>query len=242
MRVDAHELKAPPPPVTKGDVGDLHPRGAPGAAVHPRAGRAAGPPTSTCPSSSWARAPRATSSWSRVYADAFYRPVQAQRGDRGLRPEGDRGQDRASRRCKALHSAVMKRFPGRDVGLAQSAISTMAQDRGSRLMLMKAGLESLGMTTAHRGDSPLHLGSRALPVPRGLAAASYPALRVQVPGRGAVLGGHLDALRPVRPPAGDGAGRAHRVPAARARPALGEAEDAAAGGAARQEGAARRWS
>jgi tetratricopeptide (TPR) repeat protein len=48
---------------------------------------------------------------------------------------------------RAVHAAVMERIPGRDAGLAVGASSTLAQDRGSRLWLLKAALESLGIPT-----------------------------------------------------------------------------------------------
>jgi len=41
----------------------------------------------------------------------------------------------------------MQRFSGRDASLAQGAASTVAQDRGSRLWLLKASLEALGVPT-----------------------------------------------------------------------------------------------
>ncbi|HEY8205906.1 MAG TPA: tetratricopeptide repeat protein [Myxococcaceae bacterium] len=46
---------------------------------------------------------------------------------------------------QALYGAVMQRLPGRDAGLGQSASSSLAQDRGSRLWLLKAALESIGI-------------------------------------------------------------------------------------------------
>ena len=45
---------------------------------------------------------------------------------------------------RALHAAVMDRVPGRDAGLGLTAASTLAQDRGSRLWLLKAALEARG--------------------------------------------------------------------------------------------------
>jgi tetratricopeptide (TPR) repeat protein len=48
---------------------------------------------------------------------------------------------------RAVYAAVMERIPGRDAGLAVGASSTLAQDRGSRLWLLKAALESLGIPT-----------------------------------------------------------------------------------------------
>lgn len=46
---------------------------------------------------------------------------------------------------RALYLAVMNKVKGRDAGLGVSASSTVAQDRGSRLWLLKASLEALGI-------------------------------------------------------------------------------------------------
>lgn len=45
---------------------------------------------------------------------------------------------------KAYYAAVQHKLSGRDGGLAVSAASSVAQDRGSRVWLLKAGLEALG--------------------------------------------------------------------------------------------------
>jgi tetratricopeptide (TPR) repeat protein len=47
--------------------------------------------------------------------------------------------------ARALYSAVMQRLSGGDAGLGQSASSSVAQDRGSRLWALKAGLEAIGI-------------------------------------------------------------------------------------------------
>jgi len=47
--------------------------------------------------------------------------------------------------ARALHAAVMARFQGRDAGLSGSAGATVAQDRGSRLMTLKAALAAVGL-------------------------------------------------------------------------------------------------
>jgi len=46
---------------------------------------------------------------------------------------------------RALYSAVMHRLSGRDSALAQSASSSIAQNRGSRLWALKASLEAIGI-------------------------------------------------------------------------------------------------
>ncbi|ADO69582.1 tetratricopeptide repeat protein [Stigmatella aurantiaca] len=82
---------------------------------------------------------------------------------------------------KALHAAVMKQIPGRDTGLAQSAATTVAQDRGSRLMLLKASLDVLGIParlamvrTFYTDPAPYLFPADAL--------LTFVALRVDLPG------------------------------------------------------------
>src|SRR5262249_61259308 len=45
---------------------------------------------------------------------------------------------------RAIHAAVNERIAGRDLGLGAPAAATLAQDRGSRLFLLTAALESAG--------------------------------------------------------------------------------------------------
>ena len=82
---------------------------------------------------------------------------------------------------RALHAAVMDRIPGRDAGLGLSAASTLAQDRGSRLWLLKAALEAQGfparlamVRTFATDPSPYRFPNEAL--------FPYVCLRVEVPG------------------------------------------------------------
>jgi tetratricopeptide (TPR) repeat protein len=49
--------------------------------------------------------------------------------------------------AKAIHRAVMEKLTGQDAGLTGSAAASLAQDRGSRLSLMKAALEAAGIPT-----------------------------------------------------------------------------------------------
>jgi hypothetical protein len=83
---------------------------------------------------------------------------------------------------RALYAAVMDRIPGRDSGLGLSAASTLAQDRGSRLWLLKAALESEGfparlamVRTFATDPNPYRFPNEAL--------FPYVCLRVEVPGR-----------------------------------------------------------
>ena len=82
---------------------------------------------------------------------------------------------------RALYAAVMDRIPGRDSGLGLSAAGTLAQDRGSRLWLLKAVLEAEGfparlamVRTFATDPSPYRFPNEAL--------FPYVCLRVEVPG------------------------------------------------------------
>jgi len=82
---------------------------------------------------------------------------------------------------RAIHSVVMDRIPGRDAGLALSAASTLAQDRGSRLWLLKAALEAQGfparlalVRTYATDPNPYRFPNEAL--------FPYVCLRVEIPG------------------------------------------------------------
>ena len=82
---------------------------------------------------------------------------------------------------RAIHSAVMDRIPGRDAGLGLTAASTLAQDRGSRLWLLKAALEAQGfparvamVRTFATDPSPYRFPNETL--------FPYGCLRVEVPG------------------------------------------------------------
>jgi len=82
---------------------------------------------------------------------------------------------------RALHAAVMDRVPGRDAGLGLTAAGTLAQDRGSRLWLLKAALEAQGfparvamVRTFATDPNPYRFPNEAL--------FPYACLRVEVPG------------------------------------------------------------
>ncbi len=178
MRVDAHGLKVPPP-VTKGDV-----------EVFSYEARHV-PPFIPEPDSPWSSneylpfviVGAGTTGNERVvslYADAFYDRARQDSEVEAFARKAV-GDKKGLEAVKALHAAVMQRIPGRDVGLAQSAISTLAQDRGSRLMLLKAALESLGIParltvvrTFATDPAPYLFPTESL--------LPYVCLRVEVPG------------------------------------------------------------
>jgi predicted Zn-dependent protease len=177
MRVDAHGLKIPQGPVTKGDW-----------EVFTHEVRRV-PPYTPEPDVPWSNneylpfvivgaGPTGNDRMVAAYADHYY-----DRSKRGAEIDAFArkvtGDKKGLEAVKELHSVIMKRLPGRDVGLAQSAISSLAQDRGSRLMLLKASLESLGMPTRIAVIRPF----TSDPTPYLFAAdvlLAYPALRVQL--------------------------------------------------------------
>jgi tetratricopeptide (TPR) repeat protein len=55
------------------------------------------------------------------------------------------GGKKGTEAARAIYAAVMERLSGRDSGLSQSAAASLAQNRGSRLWLMKASLEAVGI-------------------------------------------------------------------------------------------------
>ncbi|MBN1205338.1 MAG: tetratricopeptide repeat protein [Myxococcaceae bacterium] len=82
---------------------------------------------------------------------------------------------------KALHAAVMQRIPGRELSMANSASATLAQDRGSRLMLLKASLEVLGIPARIAVVHTFTVDQTPYLFPNE-ALLPYSCLRVEVPG------------------------------------------------------------
>jgi len=80
---------------------------------------------------------------------------------------------------------VMKRFSGRDAGLTQSAASTVAQDRGSRMWALKTGLETLGIPTRLVAVRTFSVDPAPYLFPEE-SLLPYIALRAEVPGTGPV--------------------------------------------------------
>jgi tetratricopeptide (TPR) repeat protein len=91
---------------------------------------------------------------------------------------------------RAVYAAVHGRIAGRDGGLGQSAAATLAQDRGSRLTLLRASLEALGLSTRVVAVRTFAVDPAPYVFPNeGLFP--YLCLRVELPGAAPVW---LDAL------------------------------------------------
>ncbi|PTL82200.1 DUF3857 domain-containing protein [Vitiosangium sp. GDMCC 1.1324] len=178
MKVDPHNMKAPPP-VVKGDeeVFTYEVKNAPPFIPEPDA-----PPSSKeyLPFVVVGAGTTGNDKLVAVYSDAFL-----DRGTFNWEVEAFAreavGDKKGLEAVKALYAAVMKRFIGRDAGLTQSAASSVAQDRGSRMWVLKAGLESLGIPTrivavrTYSADPAEYLFPEESLLP-------YLALRVDVPG------------------------------------------------------------
>jgi tetratricopeptide (TPR) repeat protein len=82
---------------------------------------------------------------------------------------------------RAIYDAVMKKLSGRDSGLGVSAASSAAQDRGSRLMLLKASLESIGIPTRIVAVRTFAADPAPYKFPMD-SLVPYVCLRVDVPG------------------------------------------------------------
>ncbi|MDY7226785.1 DUF3858 domain-containing protein [Hyalangium rubrum] len=182
MRVDAHGIKVTPPEV-KGDT----------EVFFHEARRV--PPFIPEPEAPWANneylpfvvVGAGTMGQERlvaVYADAFLDRSKRSAEIEAFAHKASEGK-KGMEALKTLHAAIMKRIPGRDLGLAQSAASTLAQDRGSRLMLLKASLEVLGIPARLVSIHPFTTDPTPYLFPTE-STLTYTALRVEVPGEGPV--------------------------------------------------------
>ncbi|WP_426747951.1 tetratricopeptide repeat protein [Myxococcus faecalis] len=178
MKVDAHAMKAPQPTV-RGDEEVFHyeARRVPPFIPEPDA-----PPSGNeyLPFVMVGAGATGNDSLARVYGDAFQerwaRTAEVVRFTREV-TQGKQGLEAV----KALHAAVMERFSGRDNGLGQSAASTVAQDRGSRLTVLKAGLEELGIPSRVAAVRTFNVDPAEYLFPND-NLLPYAALRVEVPG------------------------------------------------------------
>ncbi len=81
---------------------------------------------------------------------------------------------------RALHRAVMHEVQGRDAGLSLTAASTLAAERGSRLWLLKASLEAVGIPARVAAIGTLHVDPRE-PLFPNESRMPYVALRAELP-------------------------------------------------------------
>ncbi|ATB31182.1 DUF3857 domain-containing protein [Melittangium boletus] len=181
MRVDAHNVQVSPPQV-KGDeeIFTHEVRNVPPLIPEPDA------PSSKeyLPFVTVGAGTTGNDSLVKVYADAFL-----DRGSLNWEVEAfareAAGDKKGLEAARALYTAVMKRFSGRDSGLSQSAASSMAQDRGSRLWLLKTGLESLGIPTRIALVRTYSVDPAPYLFPEE-SLMSFVALRADIPGTGPV--------------------------------------------------------
>jgi hypothetical protein len=182
MKVDAHNMKAPPP-VVKGDeeVFTFEVKNVPPFIPEPD-----GPPSSReyLPFVVVGAGTTGNDRLVAVYSDAFLDKGTLTWEVEAFAREAA-GDKKGLEAVKALYAAVMKRFTGRDAGLTTSAASSVAQDRGSRFWVLKTGLESLGIPTriaavrTYSADPVEYLFPEESLLPTVV-------LRVDVPGEGPV--------------------------------------------------------
>jgi tetratricopeptide (TPR) repeat protein len=178
LRVDAHNMKAPPP-VTRGDV-----------EIFTHEARRV-PPFLPEPESPWSTneflpfviVGAGTTGHERlvsVYADTYLDRTRAGTEVEAFARKAA-GELTGLEAVKALHTAVMKRLPGRELGMSHSASATLAQDRGSRLMLLKASLEVLGIPARLAVVHSFTVDQTPYLFPNE-SLLTYSCLRVEVPG------------------------------------------------------------
>lgn len=145
MEVDAHNVQAPKPRV-EGDVEVLRHEER---RVPPYIPEPLGPPSANewLPFVSVGSGQRGNEGVVHAYADAFLEKglitweveAFAREAVKGLE-----GKPLGIEAIKAVYAAVQQKLSGRDAGLSVSAAASVAQDRGSRVWLLKASLDALG--------------------------------------------------------------------------------------------------
>lgn len=149
LTVDAHNMKSAPPQVAGDEEVYAHEE----RAVPPYIPEPNGPPSGSewLPFVSVGAGQKGNDGVVATYADAFVDSGQvtyevsrfAAEAVKGLSPQQREGKEAVA----ALYAAVMQKLSGRDAGLSMTAGASVAQDRGSRLMLLYAGLKALGLST-----------------------------------------------------------------------------------------------
>jgi len=144
MKVDAHNMKAPPPRVEGNEEVFTHEE----RRVAPYIPEPQGPPSGNefLPFVSVGAGATGNDGLVSAYADAFLDKGQVTVEVEAFARAATEGTQGVAR-LKALYAAVMDKLSGRDAGLSVSAATSVAQDRGSRLWLLYASLKALGIDT-----------------------------------------------------------------------------------------------
>lgn len=177
MKVDAHNMVAPQPKVEGNDEVFFHEE----RRVPPYIPEPSGPPSGNewLPYVTVGAGQTGNEGVVAAYADAFIDQGQITHEVAAFAREA--AQAKSGREAvAAVHRAVMHKLSGRDNGIQLSAAASVAQDRGSRLMLEYAALKSLGfgvrlvaVRTFTADPAPYVFPSEAL--------LPYLCLRVEVP-------------------------------------------------------------
>jgi tetratricopeptide (TPR) repeat protein len=144
MKVDSHNLKAMAPQVQGDEEVFFHEE----RRVPPYIPEPNGPPTGNewLPFVSIGAGQQGNDGTVAAYADAFIDEAQITTEVERFARDAVKGlTGRAA--VLALYTAVMQKLSGHDAGLQASAAASVAQDRGSRLMLLYAGLKAAGLPT-----------------------------------------------------------------------------------------------
>jgi hypothetical protein len=141
MKVDAHNMEAPPPTVEGDKEIFFHEE----KRVPPYIPEPNGPPSGNewLPFVTLGAGATSNRGLVEAYADLFLDKGQVTLEVERFAAEAAAG--KAGREAvQALDAAVRKKLSGRDAGLSMSAASSVAQDRGSRTWLLYASLKALG--------------------------------------------------------------------------------------------------
>ncbi|MBL8951890.1 MAG: hypothetical protein JNK82_13995 [Myxococcaceae bacterium] len=143
MKVDAHNMVAPQPKVSGDEEVFFHEE----RRVPPYIPEPSGPPSGNewLPYVTVGAGQTGNEGVVAAYADAFIDQGQVTHEVAAFAREAAKG--KAGREAvMAVHAAVMHKLSGRDSGISMSAAASVAQDRGSRLLLEYAALKAVGFT------------------------------------------------------------------------------------------------
>ncbi len=141
MKVDAHNMKAPQPKVQGDEEVFFHEE----RRVPPYIPEPQGPPSGNewLPYVTVGAGQTGNEGVVAAYADAYIDQGQVTHEVTAFAREAAQGKS-GREAVAAVHGAVMHKLSGRDSGIQMSASASVAQDRGSRLMLEYAALKALG--------------------------------------------------------------------------------------------------
>ncbi|MBK7857483.1 MAG: hypothetical protein IPJ65_02435 [Archangiaceae bacterium] len=180
MKVDAHNMKSQQPEQRDGEEVYFHEE----RRVPPYLPEPNGPPSGNewLPFVSVGAGQTDNEGVITAYADAFVDQGQVTFEVERFAREAAKGKS-GREAVQAVHEAVMQKLSGRDNGLQLSAAASVAQDRGSRLMLEYAALKALGFRPRMAAVRTFASDPAKYTFPAE-ALLPYLCLRVEVPEQG----------------------------------------------------------